>query len=705
MKRIYKTYGVLLLILLTLLSGCKRQNNKEEVVYKVEMLKLEQFPDGVSNYCVEQGKLFFWLDNSDDEGNACTKLYQSNLDGTQVQEILLSEADSKKNIIDLSVNTKGNMALLLGQEIEDALEASILMLASDGQQMYEKIITESSIPSKLALCDDDCLAVISGTKLSVINQEGNLIGEEDFEFSLVDIMSFSEHRLLCAGYKTNQLVVSEWDTESWQGTSKIVLDNMNIAQSDMLMTANGYDFSVRTEKGIYGCKMDGTCEMLDDLSKMNASIDEKLVRINENNLLGLIPQTNGMIRLYQREIGTAQKRVIKVAILSEDAYNLRQNIVRFNRENDEYEVEVIDYSQSEDPVADMNCDISAGKSPDIIELSRVSISRMAQKGLLADLTPYYEKDERVSEDDLLNTVQEAMKINQKYYYVAPEFSIYTVVGKTSEVGEKKGWTFNDFYTFANGGKGDGIFVDSSIDDLLDMFGEVIISDMVDWTEQKCDFNTEEFRKLLEFCALYKNENSEMLTAHSFNQGAVSLINAKVGPLDIQYYEDLFDGDVTFIGFPNEHMMGSYFKFGNCLGILETAENKDEAWKFMSSYMTKEFQGDRENIAGMPTRKDAYQMAIKELSATTAYKDELGKEIPPFEQELYFYDYEVKLKPLSEKDVETYEALIQRTRRTSEYDSTIVDIIKDEAHLYFGGEKTVDDVIQIIQNRVSLYIAE
>ena len=43
----------------------------------------------------------------------------------------------------------------------------------------------------------------------------------------------------------------------------------------------------------------------------------------------------------------------------------------------------------------MNADILSGKVPDIIDLNAIPIRQYVSKGLLEDLTPYYEKDEVV----------------------------------------------------------------------------------------------------------------------------------------------------------------------------------------------------------------------------------------------------------------------------------------------------------------------
>ena len=40
-----------------------------------------------------------------------------------------------------------------------------------------------------------------------------------------------------------------------------------------------------------------------------------------------------------------------------------------------------------------------------------------------------------------------------------------------------------------------------------------------------------------------------------------------------------------------------------------------------------------------------------------------------------------------------------------YDQNILDIVKEETAGYFAGQKALDDTVRLIQNRVSLYVAE
>jgi len=46
-----------------------------------------------------------------------------------------------------------------------------------------------------------------------------------------------------------------------------------------------------------------------------------------------------------------------------------------------------------------------------------------------------------------------------------------------------------------------------------------------------------------------------------------------------------------------------------------------------------------------------------------------------------------------------------TRRQAPYDHEIIDIIVEEAEIYFAGEKSVEETSKIIQSRAFIYVTE
>ena len=66
---------------------------------------------------------------------------------------------------------------------------------------------------------------------------------------------------------------------------------------------------------------------------------------------------------------------------------------------------------------------------------------------------------------------------------------------------------------------------------------------------------------------------------------------------------------------------------------------------------------------------------------------------------------VDLGPITEEDVMKVKNLILSSGANLLYNETIVGIIEEDAGAFFEGEKTAEEVAQIIDSRVSLYLKE
>ena len=90
-------------------------------------------------------------------------------------------------------------------------------------------------------------------------------------------------------------------------------------------------------------------------------------------------------------------------------------------------------------------DISTGKGQDIIDLSMfpLSVEQCVSKGLIEDLTPYYEKDTEYQTDNMIDSVKKAMEYDGKLYFVTPVFSLTTIAAKTEDVGDSTRWTVEE----------------------------------------------------------------------------------------------------------------------------------------------------------------------------------------------------------------------------------------------------------------------
>lgn len=60
---------------------------------------------------------------------------------------------------------------------------------------------------------------------------------------------------------------------------------------------------------------------------------------------------------------------------------------------------------------------------------------------------------------------------------------------------------------------------------------------------------------------------------------------------------------------------------------------------------------------------------------------------------------------TQEEVDRFEDLFNSIETINLYDPTVYDIVYEACGPYFAGDKTIDETITLIQNRVSLYLNE
>lgn len=68
-------------------------------------------------------------------------------------------------------------------------------------------------------------------------------------------------------------------------------------------------------------------------------------------------------------------------------------------------------------------------------------------------------------------------------------------------------------------------------------------------------------------------------------------------------------------------------------------------------------------------------------------------------------FRVECHRVTDEEWERYETLINSITKVDMYDSNIYTIVWEAAGAYFAGDKTLDETVDMIRNRVSLYVNE
>lgn len=399
-------------------------------------------------------------------------------------------------------------------------------------------------------------------------------------------------------------------------------------------------------------------------------------------------------------------------------YDLKSKISTFNKESDKYQIEVTsyfsdDWSNTDDAIKRLNNDLVAGNIPDILLVNdSIPFSSYIAKGLIADLNPIMEKDESFNRADYLENIFDAFSVGDKLYRVTPSFSIVTYSGKKSVVGDKDSWTMDDFLAVHEANPDSDMLTEMTSTDFVDSMIVFNIGQYVNYETGECNFNTDSFKKALEYAktlpteidydSLYQDDNYWTERESAYRTGKTILRNEYIYDFRAikQDEEGYFGEPVSLIGVPSDSGNGSMIQATSSLAIMEKAKNPDGAWEFIKTLLTDDAQ---ENLGEFPVKLSALEK-LAEKAKERPYWDNDGKK-EYYDDQVWVGNQAFTITPNTDEDNERMMNFIKSVTSVYEYDSELLKIIDEEDQAFFSGQKSVDEVADIIQNRASTYINE
>ena len=525
-----------------------------------------------------------------------------------------------------------------------------------------------------------------------------------------------------------------------------------------------YDFFGSDESGILGVNAkDGTVTRVlswldsdlspDNIGHVAAMENGDFLVYNQNW------ETNSseLIRLVKTENDPSkEKKIITLATLNMDS-EMRTLISDFNKNSSEYRIKVTDYSEyntGDDYTAGitkLNTEIIAGRVPDIIAVGYfMPIDQYAAKGILEDLTPYIERD--LGKDALVEDFFKTLRDdNGKLYEAYSAFTMQTLVGLRSVVGDEADWSFKKLQeAFATLPEGASIVGDYySRSSALYMFLYSNMDKFVNWETGKCTFDSQDFIDLLETVktfpadediksndgeTAYVSDQVKVLTGKQLlsNANAYSLTDFRANTF-YAYGKD----DISFVGYPGTG--AAFSAVGMGYAISAKSENKEAAWQFVSRILTEDYQNGQNKYGyynGFPTNEAVFDKMMKAeatptfgetvFSSTyvvgnngTSSDGGLGEREPYYsgatndkgvhEQPKTTYgfggDFTIEVYAMTEQEKEVVLDLLKNTTTFMRYDSSLSDIINEEIQPFFKGEKSAADAAKMIQSRATIYVNE
>lgn len=434
------------------------------------------------------------------------------------------------------------------------------------------------------------------------------------------------------------------------------------------------------------------------------------------------------------EAGTAE--IAKKQILTLGGVSLEEDmlaaIVEFNKQSEKYTIEVRDYAPSiewteegasdtyYDAVTRLYLDVMANKAPDMLVAKDVNLDVFAEKGIIADLSPFLEKSEAVGREDVFESVLNAHVKNDILCTIPAYFTVTTVVGRAAELGETPGWTLDEMLAYAGKYPDADIYSRINRSTLLHYSIRADMDSYVDFESGECYFDTTEFKEVLEFAASYSDavdftkSEAEVLANHE----ALLSMQTFGQPQDWQISEMKFAEPICAIGFPTSNSNGILADGGKGVCISANSPYQDGAWSFIEFLLSEEQQQkyvkEKLYIYDMqfPMRHSAFDAMMEAVMTPDYLCDEAGNilldgetpmELPKASVSSGSGVYEIYA--MSQEEADRLLSMIDHIDGLMAYDQQLLKIVFEEVAPYFEGKKTADEVMDIIQNRAQIYMKE
>ena len=247
--------------------------------------------------------------------------------------------------------------------------------------------------------------------------------------------------------------------------------------------------------------------------------------------------------------------------------------------------------------------------------------------------------------------------------------------------------------------------DSIINTCLTYGGE----NFIDFANGVCSFNTPEFIEILEFANTFPSDweyNENESYPDLVQSGKILLADLYLW--DIQEYQMnslMFNEPTTLIGYPTTPGKSGHSLNGNEMyGIVSKSENKEAAWKFIEMLLTPK-EVTRYRMNGFPSNQKLLDSVFASSMEKEYYTDELGNEVEAPKTTWGYDNFTAEIYAATQEEIDTIQNIINEASVSKGYASEIMSIIIDEVAPYFKGQKTAEDVANIIQSRVSIYVSE
>ncbi len=768
-------------------ASCKRADPAsaavKEHVYKAEYFPMPEEFTYFNNAVVSGGKVYAVVDSVGDDGSYSQKIAAVDIASGEYDTLMEMKNEYSENsnsytyVNNMRIDGSGNLILVVNSSTskmnpttqewthEEKFEL-VTLKAESGEEMNRmdlSSLNESTDENSYfyvqnAAVVDNYVAITTGEKIFVLD---STTGQKAFDIPFegwVNEMFVANGKLLVSMYDYSANSSSYGLKELDFNARGFVDSEINLPGEPYRYTfisGEGYDLYLNDRMSLYGYNLE-TQEMTELLNWIDSDIDSdslsSISPISAEEIFCIgYDYTGGRSKVEVTRLTKVDpKDVVEKTVLTMAVqylgYDVRKAIIAFNKSNEKYRISVNDYSKynTEENYSGgaekLNTDLISGIVPDIIYVDgyNMPVDSFISKGLFADLYPIMDNDPDFNRGDYLQNVFEAYSRDGKLYSIISSFNVYTVMGKSSDVGTEMGWTMDDLNAvMATKPEGMVSFANTSRDSILMMSTFMSLDSFIDRATGRCSFDDGNFAKFLEFAAQFPSqEEIEMgySTARSSERVALSIaagdyiggggytyvsdeerIRNGEALLQMTYlyeYNDYmvkkyaYGEEPTYIGFPTSQGIGSVIMGDMEFALYSKSKNLQGGWEFIKYFLSDEHQSTIE--WSFPVKRSRLDELAKVAMEPPSYTwtDENGVEhVETYPRTYWIGGESIEMDDMTQADIDKVNELLFAVNTAMVYDTKVQEIIAEEAEAFFNGQRSAQDAAGIVQSRVQTYISE
>ena len=659
------------------------------------------------------------------ECKAMNKLYSCDKDGNELREINLDIQD----VWDASIFQLDNGNILIDYSDK------VCLYDKDGKKLNEETV-ENSFGSMYFF----------GDKYYVYQVEFNeSTGEEKASFQEIDPDTGKKKGEPQPSKNQMWGLIQGMDGCYLGDDSGIVKIDPITGEEEMILDWNWTDFNssnVSLESAMFRSK--------DEIILFETKYSDAMYMDTKED----IPELSLVTLTRQEKNPHAGKTVIELGTLDYVSSAFRDYIIAYNVDTThQSRVIVRSYADDLDPayamendqnkltqmVSDLSdkvfLDMMSGDGSDIL-MNFSGFSQFNTEEVLVDLNTLIDGPNGFNRDEYFDNVFRAFEMKGKMYQIPVCIDINGYVSSSDIVGKRSGWTYEEFENVVkNLPKNMSVFEDGvGSSDLLESMLGVASDSFIDYEKKTVNFDTAEFRQLLEISKNYATNkpvnngggsyNGVVAETYSepmmydgdpgdtedgpldkINNGMLALTPTQVYSLtDIANVKKVLKGKEVFIGMPSPNGSGMSALPMMTLAIAESSSHKEEAWDFIRFMFSEDQQfAYSQSFFSIPINRAALDRKnAEEIKMIKEYNQQFEGVDPETSVDLSKFG---RLSEVNEDDARELVALVENVSTISSIDTGIMVIINEEVQGYFENQRSAEDVCKIIQNKATTKVRE